>query len=218
MSRKQRVKPDKTDTAEHLEEHTPSLDTVSEPADVAEVAEGLSEVEVTSESEEKNFVDQPTPASIEQKEDEPESDPEPFYELADDVSIDEISAYDISPTALGKRGEKAARLFLQRHGMKILDTNWRAPVGEIDIVAFDGEVLRFIEVKTRISEGHGFPEEHVTKERRKKYEILAEYYLRDYEDGRADTQVTFDVISMLVTGPYRAFLRYHRNVMLEDCS
>lgn len=131
-------------------------------------------------------------------------------------TLDEPSAFDLSPHALGARGEKAAQMFLRRHGMRILDTNWRAPVGEIDIVAHDGDTLRFVEVKTCISDGRGFPEEHVTRERRKKYEILAEYYLKTYEDD--ECPITFDIISMLVTGPYRAFLRYHRNVLLEDCS
>ena len=116
---------------------------------------------------------------------------------------------------LGKRGERAAVEFLQRHGLDILGTNWTCPAGEADIVAWDGHSLRFVEVKTRRGTGKGFPEEAVTPEKRHRYECIAEYYLRDFE--RTEIGVTFDIIGIIVNSPNRAFLRYHRDVFVREC-
>ena len=115
---------------------------------------------------------------------------------------------------LGRRGEKAARDFLMRHGIDVIDMNWTCPAGEVDIVAWDGCTLRFVEVKTRKSTGRGFPEEAVTPEKRARYERIAEYYLQDF--GKTEISVTFDIIGILVNGPDRAFLRYHRDAFGKD--
>ena len=110
---------------------------------------------------------------------------------------------------LGKRGERAARAFLERHGYDILATNWTCPAGEADIIATLDGSLHFVEVKTRRGTGCGFPEEAVDQEKRQRYEGIAEYFLRGYE--RTDISVHFDIIAILVTGPDRAFLRMHNN-------
>ena len=54
----------------------------------------------------------------------------------------------------GSQGETEAYLFLRGQGYKIVATNFRAPQdhGEIDLIAWDGDTLCFIEVKTRIGE------------------------------------------------------------------
>ena len=116
---------------------------------------------------------------------------------------------------LGKRGEDAACMFLERRGYEILERNWTCPAGEADIIALDEEALHFIEVKTRSSAGSGFPAEAVTKEKRRRYEAIAEYYLRSYEGP--EVAVTFDVVSILVTAPERAFLQLIHNVLGMDC-
>jgi putative endonuclease len=54
---------------------------------------------------------------------------------------------------LGARGEELAAAHLQRRGFAILDRNYRTRWGELDIVAFDGRVLAFCEVKTRRAGG-----------------------------------------------------------------
>ena len=115
---------------------------------------------------------------------------------------------------LGKRGERAARAFLERHGLDILDTNWKCPAGEVHIVAWDGYALRFVEVKTRRGTGKGFPEEAVDAEKRSRYERIAEFYLRGFD--KVDIPVFFDIIGILATGEGRAFLRYHRDAFGRD--
>ena len=62
---------------------------------------------------------------------------------------------------LGRRGEDLAADFLQAHGMRIVERNWRCPEGEIDIVALDGDALVIAEVKTRKSLAFGHPFEAV---------------------------------------------------------
>lgn len=120
---------------------------------------------------------------------------------------------------LGTRGENAACAFLERKGFTILDRNWRCTAGEADIIAvLDtewGSELHFIEVKTRMSTASGFPEEAVGPEKRRKYEVISEIYLQRHKCEEA--RVTFDIISILVTAPDRAFLRMHCNVLGSDC-
>lgn len=110
---------------------------------------------------------------------------------------------------LGKRGENAAAAFLERRGLDIVDRNWRCRYGEVDIVARDEDSLRFVEVKTRSNCEHGFPAEAVTSDKRARYERIAAQYLKGYE--QTDIGVCFDIISIVVTGRNRAFLRLHRN-------
>lgn len=63
--------------------------------------------------------------------------------------------------ALGAFGERLAEQHLVAAGMVVLDRNWRCPVGEIDLVLRDGDVLVVCEVKTRRSVDHGTPHEAV---------------------------------------------------------
>ena len=67
---------------------------------------------------------------------------------------------------LGKSGENYACWELERRGYEILDRRYRTRVGEIDIVARDGETLAFIEVKARRSGRFGPPVEAVGPQKR----------------------------------------------------
>lgn len=110
---------------------------------------------------------------------------------------------------LGRRGEDAAALYLARRGYDILERNWTCFAGEADIVARDGETLVFVEVKTRSSVEKGFPAEAVDVPKRERYEKIALAYLaeRDF----SDIPVRFDVVSIVVLAPDRAFIRHHIN-------
>ncbi len=71
----------------------------------------------------------------------------------------------------GILGEKLAGDFLKKRGYRILETNYRCPQGEIDIVARHKDSLVFVEVRTRTSREFGSPEESITSA--KKARLLA---------------------------------------------
>ncbi len=63
---------------------------------------------------------------------------------------------------LGDAGEQLARRHLEEEGYAFLDANWSCPSGELDLVMRDGDVVVFVEVKTRRGENLGAAEESVT--------------------------------------------------------
>lgn len=78
--------------------------------------------------------------------------------------------------SLGKKGEEIAQKFLEDHGFKIIDKNFRSRVGEIDLIAEDKDTLVFVEVKTRFSSEFGAPEEAVTPYKVKNISKVGDYY------------------------------------------
>ena len=95
---------------------------------------------------------------------------------------------------LGRAGEIKSAEYLKKKGYKILDTNYRTAVGEIDIIAEDGEVLVFIEVKTRSSDEYGAPSEAVNLKKQEKYYKTASLYLQKHK--KTQSQCRFDVIEI----------------------
>ena len=104
------------------------------------------------------------------------------------------STRDNKNKRLGKRGENAAARYLKRSGYKILERGYKNPFGEVDIIASKGEVIAFIEVKTRLNENYGAPSEAVDRKRREKYIRAAEYY---FYGKQIDFVVRFDIIEIL---------------------
>ncbi len=91
--------------------------------------------------------------------------------------------------ALGAYGERLAADHLRLAGMTVLDTNWRCPLGEIDIVARDGDVLVVCEVKTRSSTRRGHPLEAVTATKAARLRILAAAWIDARRVHPADVRV-----------------------------
>ena len=98
----------------------------------------------------------------------------------------------------GAQGEAEARAFLEEKGAKILETNWRRPTGEIDIIARDKGALVFVEVKRRASLRYGRPAEAVDKA--KQAHILRTAALYVQEKGLGDAPLRFDVIEVMPDG------------------
>lgn len=67
---------------------------------------------------------------------------------------------------LGIEGENAAAKFLEKKGYRIISRNYKTHIGEIDIIAQDGNTIVFVEVKTRGNESFGKPFEAVNKRKR----------------------------------------------------
>lgn len=80
--------------------------------------------------------------------------------------------------ALGKLGEQLAADYLRRQGYRIHETNFRCPFGELDIVASEGDVLAFVEVRTRCGDAYGSAQESVTPRKQRKLVQVAEAYLQ----------------------------------------
>ncbi len=80
---------------------------------------------------------------------------------------------------LGDAGERAAREHLEAKGYTILDTNFRCPYGEVDIVATEADSLVFVEVRTRSGDSFGRPEESVTPGKERRLIATAETYMQE---------------------------------------
>jgi putative endonuclease len=99
---------------------------------------------------------------------------------------------------LQRYGEDAAAGHLQSMGMRILARNWQIRMGELDLVALDGDCLVFVEVKARASDAFADPVEGVDHSKRRRLRRLAQAYLNIHAPDVRDCR--FDVISV-VPGP-----------------
>lgn len=79
--------------------------------------------------------------------------------------------------AAGRDAEDAVCAYLGKRGMRIVKRNFRTRGGEIDIIARDGDVLAFVEVRFREEDDHGLPEESVGPAKRRKIVAAARAYL-----------------------------------------
>ena len=92
---------------------------------------------------------------------------------------------------LGQRGEEIAAAYLQQQGYLILARNWRCSLGELDIVAREGETLAFVEVRARRGDRFGTAEESITSSKQARLVELAQTFLQ--EAGLVDTAWRIDV-------------------------
>ncbi len=110
-----------------------------------------------------------------------------------------------SSQELGKYGEHIAKKFLQNKGWIILETNWRHSRAEIDLIGKDGEILVFVEVKTRSNDFFGSPEEFVTG---KKESLVADASAAYMEKINHEWEFRFDIIAILFTNPQQYELKH----------
>ncbi|MGA9776963.1 MAG: YraN family protein [Verrucomicrobiia bacterium] len=96
----------------------------------------------------------------------------------------------------GELGERVAKKFLRRQGLKFLAANFRSERGEIDLIFRDGECLAFVEVKTRSSEEWTRPAAAVNAERRRRLSRAALDYLRLLKNPAV--KVRFDIVEVLL--------------------
>ena len=95
----------------------------------------------------------------------------------------------------GARGEQIAQEFLQSGGYTVLHSNWRSGRKEVDLIALDGEMLVFVEIKTRSSFLFGYPEEAVSTVKQGHLRTAAKAFLRLHPQYRT---VRFDVVAILL--------------------
>ncbi|MFC1510726.1 YraN family protein [Candidatus Omnitrophota bacterium] len=99
-------------------------------------------------------------------------------------------------SAFGDYGEELAVFYLKEQGYKIIETNYVNKIGEIDIIARDGDVLCFIEVKARQGLYLGHPLEAVSIFKQKKLRRVAQWYIAQKQIR--DMDLRFDVVGVLV--------------------
>lgn len=109
----------------------------------------------------------------------------------------------------GKRGELLAARHLKRRGYKILETNYRCGIGEIDIIAKDKGVLAFVEVKTRASGSYGHPKEAVNQQKQRKISMVALEYLK--KNRKMGKKARFDVVAVFADEPGKEKIEIIKN-------
>lgn len=121
--------------------------------------------------------------------------------------------------SLGKRGENAAISYLKKQGYSILETNYcnsgGRRLGEIDIIAQQGQELVFVEVKTRtISFSNSpIPEESIQRNKLYKLNKIANHYIKI--NGLWNKPFRFDAIAILANpSKNEAQLRHIKNIFI----
>ena len=98
--------------------------------------------------------------------------------------------------ATGRRGERAALFHLRRLGFVVTAQAWRTPKarGDIDLVAWENDVLCFVEVKTRTTRAVAPAEAAVDTDKKRMLRKMAHHYLRQLPNR--DVPVRFDILSI----------------------
>lgn len=100
----------------------------------------------------------------------------------------------LSRQRIGRWGEDQAAGYLAGRGFEILERNVRTQYGEIDLLARQGDLLVFAEVKTRTSRVYGAPETSITPRKQAHMLAAAEAYLQLHPDYTGDWRV--DVLAI----------------------
>ena len=112
--------------------------------------------------------------------------------------------------AVGRFGEDLAARFLSESGMVVLERNWRCAEGELDIVAREGAVVAFVEVKTRSTLAYGDPGEGIDHAKASRIHRLAFRWLAEHRTGAGFPQIRFDLVSIVRLAPGGPHVRHVR--------
>lgn len=107
-----------------------------------------------------------------------------------------MSRGENSGHALGRWGEDRAARFLERRGWAIVARNYRFGRREVDLVARRGDVVAFVEVKTRAGDGYGAPQEAITALKRREVEAVAAQFVDRHR--LQGLSVRFDAVAIVV--------------------
>ena len=127
-------------------------------------------------------------------------------------------------TSLGTLGESYAAAYLDQLGFRLVAANFTLPVGrnlrgavinaEIDLIAYDGDTLCFVEVKTRASDWFAPPEVNVDKRKRRQITRAARVYRKML--GIENEPHRFDVVSVIINDDSTPQLNLLRNYWSEE--
>lgn len=111
----------------------------------------------------------------------------------------------------GRRAEQAGEDYLASLGYRVVGRNLRTAGGELDRVAWDGETLCFIEIRSRARRDLGLPEETVDARKQARLVRAAEAYLQRF--GDRPPACRFDVLAVDPSGPR---FRLYRDAFAAD--
>ena len=96
---------------------------------------------------------------------------------------------------VGRHGETIAAEYLRKHRYRIIDKNFNCRFGEIDLIAWNGETVVFVEVKARSNTKFGMPRESVDWHKQQTIIRCANYWL--YKNKQTGIPVRFDVVELI---------------------
>jgi putative endonuclease len=99
---------------------------------------------------------------------------------------------------LGKWGEDRALQKVKKLGYRCIVRNYRCPLGEVDLIARDGDTLVFVEIKTRKGRSLEYAKEAVDKRKRKQLSKVALAYMK--ANGYSEARARFDVVVINLEG------------------
>ncbi len=100
--------------------------------------------------------------------------------------------------ALGQLGEDLAFKEVKRLGYKEIERNYRCPLGEVDLIAKDGDTLVFIEIKTRKGRSLAYAKEAVNDRKKRQISRVALTYMKNRKCFGAKAR--FDVVAVSLSG------------------
>lgn len=100
---------------------------------------------------------------------------------------------------LGRVGEDLAFKTIKAMGYKKILRNYRCPLGEIDLIAHDGDTLVFVEIKARRTGSIAYAKEAVNARKRRQISKVALEYMKANRCG--DMRARFDVVAISFSGP-----------------
>jgi putative endonuclease len=115
--------------------------------------------------------------------------------------------------SLGRRGERLAAAHLEARGCRVIARNWRAGRLEVDLVVREGEVIAFVEVKTR-RPGPQHPSEAVDRRKRAHLVRAAGRWIATRPEPAGEYR--FDVVTVVVDGRGRARVRHQRDAFTAE--
>jgi putative endonuclease len=99
---------------------------------------------------------------------------------------------------LGRLGEELAFKRIKRLGYKKIVRNYRCPLGEVDLIANDGDTLVFIEIKTRRGMSVGYVKEAVNARKKRQLSKVALAYMKS--NDCCEARARFDVVAVSLGG------------------
>ena len=108
--------------------------------------------------------------------------------------------------SFGKAGEDLAAKYLKKRKYKIIEKNYHCSFGEIDVIALDGKVLVFIEVKTRSSTTFGPPQLAVDRRKQMQISKVALHFIKRKKISRMNMRFDVVTVQLYPSGEFRVEL------------